>query len=102
MNYYRRKLPHIQVRGGEYFVTFRLKGSLPKHIIRELKEEQKKFREKLKTNSVSRSEKKAFDRQVFLMYDESLDFCETGPVWLKSPAVAKAVQEAIHYRNGKQ
>ena len=37
--YYRRNLPHFQPPGATIFITFRLNGSLPKRIIKQLLEE---------------------------------------------------------------
>jgi hypothetical protein len=37
---YRRNLPHIQPLGATLFVTFRLAGSLPKHVLDEWQSEK--------------------------------------------------------------
>jgi hypothetical protein len=43
-DYYRRNLPHWQPKGEEYFITFRLAGTLPAESIARLKKKQKHFR----------------------------------------------------------
>ena len=43
ISFKRRKLPHWMVVGRPYFVTFRLKNSLPSHIIADLKDRKDEF-----------------------------------------------------------
>ncbi len=43
MDYYKRKLPHLQPKGGEFFVTFRLANSLPGEVLDQLKRVPKLF-----------------------------------------------------------
>jgi len=40
--YYHRHLPHWQPVGATFFVTFRLKGTLPFEVIQTLKEERER------------------------------------------------------------
>jgi len=40
--FYRTNLPHWEVLDGRYFVTMRVKNSLPRNVIRSLFVEQKK------------------------------------------------------------
>ena len=37
IHFHRRNLPHIYIPERTYFITFRLKGSLPQNIINELR-----------------------------------------------------------------
>jgi putative transposase len=66
--FYRRHLPHWQVDGAPHFITWRLDGSLPAHITGE-----------------------------FFQIDQKLDSGETGPLWLKQPAIADLVVKALRY-----
>jgi REP-associated tyrosine transposase len=70
--YYRRRLPHWQPENAEYFVTWRLAGSLPKPV------------------------PDLLTADVFRKYDAALDRA-TGPLWLADPRIAKVVQDAIVY-----
>lgn len=100
MNFYRRNLPHLQPHGGEFFVTFNLKDSIPKSVIHELKLYKKNLLEK-------KSEKYSpklteIDKEIFLKYDSILDNSSSGPQWLKEGAVSEIVKEALHYRDQKE
>ncbi|HTB11304.1 MAG TPA: transposase [Bryobacteraceae bacterium] len=73
MSYYRRKLPHWQPDGKPIFLTWRLFGSLPRGKVPEsLKEGQR-----------------------FVLADRQLDAARSGPVFLKDPQVADAVQQTL-------
>ena len=45
---YRRNLPHFQPPDATFFVTFRLYGTLPVSVIKELKEEAKILEDQIK------------------------------------------------------
>lgn len=103
--YYRRNLPHIQLAGAEYFVTFRLSGSLPKHVIQELRDKRKNF---LKMNGKSPSLnhkqkiRRKIERNTFKAYEQLLNNEQTGNTWLKKPEITNIVSEAIHHRDQKE
>ncbi len=103
--YYRRNLPHIQLAGAEYFVTFRLSGSLPKHVIQELRDKRKKFL-KMNEKSLSLNHKQKIrhkiERNTFKAYEQLLDNEQTGNTWLKKTEIANIVSEAIHHRDQKE
>ena len=93
--YYRRRLPHIQIAGSTYFVTFRLKDSLPKDALEKLAEE---------TVRIKKLPKDAADlgyRRWFGKFDDYLDQVMCGETFLKNEQIADSVAEAIHYRDGK-
>jgi len=101
--YYRRHLPHWQPAGATFFVTFRLKGTLPLEKIQNLKKEQE--REKKDFIKLSRDEKRKQnylnERRYFGKWDNLLDQAEFGPRWLSQPEIAEIVKEALHFRNGR-
>ena len=103
---YRRKLPHIQSRNTPIFLTFRLAGSRPKHVLKSLRAEQEKETRRIDHTVVSPSDRRTFfqeiRRQIFLKWDRVLDKNEAGPSWLGAPAVADLVREAIEYRHPEQ
>ena len=100
MNFYRRKLPHWQPAGAQYFITYRLAGSLPRKVIQELQLLREQFNSEEKTNNLSEQQK--IQRKVFQRYEDALDRGNTGPTWLNSSAVAGVVKEAMHYRDSKE
>jgi len=92
--FYRRHLPHWQPRDAVFFITFRLKNSLPYEVIAALREERE--REKFLLEQLPESE-----RGSFAKLDANLDKAEFGPRWLSQPEIAEVVREAMHYRDGK-
>ena len=101
--FYRRHLPHWQPRDAVFFVTFRLKDSLPIEVIKSLKEERERTKQILETFPESEREGRNYleERQYFGKWDSYLDKAEFGPRWLSQPEITDIVQEALHYRDGK-
>ena len=93
--FYRRRLPHIQVAGSTYFVTFRLKNSLPKEVLEELAQESERIK-KLPPDEIDAAERRWFGK-----YDAYLDKVLCGETYLKNEQVADFLAEALHYRDGK-
>ncbi|SMO89709.1 transposase [Gracilimonas mengyeensis] len=105
MNFYRRKLPHWQPHGAEYFVTFRLAGSIPKKVITKLKAEKEQLFGKYVANQDSTEEVSdiplKIHKYIFKKYDDYLDDHVIGPTWLAEKEVAKVVTEAIYFRDDR-
>ncbi len=103
MEYYKRKLPHWQIPGAEYFITFRLAGSLPIHVVKSLqllrREHQKLINDKSENNL---DLEKKIESKFFKKYEKLLDNCSSGPKWLEKPIVAEIIKESIHYRDGQK
>ena len=76
--YYRRNLPHWFPPGASIFLTWRLFGSFPHALIARIAHAEK-----------------ATAGEQFRMADKSLDRCDSGPVWLKNPRVARCVVEKL-------
>jgi REP element-mobilizing transposase RayT len=98
--YYERNLPHYQPPGATLFVTFRLAGSLPLHIIQELKEEAERVEVELaKITDKQEQDRKRYDeqRRYFGKFDAFLDCALTGPTWLKDPFIAVQVKNSLHF-----
>ncbi len=101
MIYYRRNLPHIHPPGAIYFITFRLAGSLPKHVIQkfreEMEEEIRKFSLKNKNNPKKLSDGTyRIQKKYFGKFDKLLDNPTTGPLWLREEKIANIVQRKLH------
>lgn len=93
--FYRRRLPHIQVSGAAYFVTFRLKNSLPVEVLEQLSVESKHIRE------LSKDQIDIEQHRWFETCDGYLDQALQGETFLKDVRVADLFAEAIHYRDLK-
>ena len=77
--FYRRNMPHIHPPGAEYFVTFRLAGSIP-------------WTRLPHPPTGARSAGRAF-----LDMDREVDKAAFGPVWLQDARVARVVADALLY-----
>jgi len=76
VTYYRRNLPHWHPEGVSLFVTWRLFG----------------------TSAPSRQAQSVADPgRAFATYDRALDRAVAGPKWLRNPAVAQCVVDALKY-----
>ncbi len=99
--FYRANLPHIQPLGATFFVTFRLKNSLPKGVIETLRGAYEQTIKSLKDKpgylELVRNERKRF----FAKYDDWLDKTAEGEHYLKQPAAAQAVKEQLHRFDGE-
>jgi putative transposase len=102
--FYRRRLPHYQPSDATFFITTRLAGSLPVHVIAVLREEQAFVHKKLKeTKSLEVRQRlmNEHERRYFGRFDEYVNHASTGPKWLAIEEVAEVVAEAAHFRDGK-
>ena len=102
MAYYKRNLPHYQLEGYSYFVTFRLAGSLPLSVINKLKNDREKELEEIlniKGQKLKAEKYYESQRNYFAKFDGFLDKNKKGPHWLKNKKVAEIVKEAIHRRD---
>lgn len=95
--YYERNLPHRLPPGETIFITFRLAGSLPQETLARLQAEAYSLRQRCGEDALAHSieQKKYFGR-----FDALLDGSTHGPAWLRQPAVAALVQQAIQYPAG--
>lgn len=72
--FYRRKLPHLYLPGSTLFITWRLRGSLPRG---------RWFPAELTSG------------QAFVAMDRLLDQARTGPAYMRRPEIAETVAAAI-------
>ena len=103
--YYERKLPHYQPEGETYFITTRLKNSLPRSIIEKLQLEYKQVNEELaKITDQKECYRKCYkeQRRYFGKWDTELDNAVRGSNWLSNPDIAKIVQDSLHFFNGQR
>ena len=96
-------LPHWEIEGGVYFVTFRLADSLPRYIVRSLKAQRKdviktiKKSDKTPTSVENKSINKLFSRK----FDRYLD-SGRGACHLKNPEIAEMVANALCHFDGNR
>ena len=95
-----RNLPHWEVAGACYFVTFRLANSLPSAVAREWLEERASLRELQRLGEVSEAELQIRVRRLNEKFDAQLDRGETGPLYLREPPIAELVTASLHHYHG--
>ena len=94
---YFNNLPHHQPVGATFFITFRLFGSIPAHVLNELKVEKDKRLRKLKQSKEKHPDQLDNEaKRYFAAFDKYLDKNSSGPHWLKDPGVAEIVERKIH------
>jgi len=71
VTYYERNLPHWHPTGQDIFLTWRLNGSLPRHL----------------HNIAS----KDLSGKRFVELDQALDRGDVGPRWLRDPRIAESL-----------
>jgi hypothetical protein len=91
IHFHRRNLPHFYRSNSTYFLTFRLKGSLPKSKIIEL-QNRAEFRKQCKT----KTEKYNRDKKFFYEYDKLLDRNISRIYHLKIFQIANFIKAEIH------
>jgi putative transposase len=92
--FYRRRLPHIQIAGATYFVTFRLMNSLPVDVLEKLAENSGQIK------SLPVDERHSAQRRWFEKFDDYLDQCLYGEKYLHNEKVVEVLSDSLHRRNG--
>lgn len=102
VRFYRRRLPHFEPPGATFFITTRLAGSLPGHIIALLKEEQQFLHRRIRETKDLEIKKRLtyeLERRYLGRFDKYVDTATAGPTWLALPEIAGMVAEAMHFRD---
>ncbi len=95
--HYRRNLPHFLPDDAPYFVTFRLAGSIPESLMKQLHFERERELHLIeKLGNVNEELHRKTQKRYFAKYDRLLDHPKNGPHWLRDEAVAKCIQHNIH------
>ncbi len=97
-----RHLPHYQPCGADFFITFRLAGSIPEEQYRRLRELRKNYAKQLdriydpieKESSSIR-----YDKVLFKSWDDALHQNKAGPFWLNDDQIASIVAESLGWGN---
>ena len=99
-------LPHIEIPGAMYFITFRLADSIPKPYMRRLESECNIALGRLnRYNSCDNPHQRAKAWKIINRYSRTLERYldeSHGVCHLKDPRVADIVAEALHFFNGER
>ena len=88
--FHRRNLPHLHCNEGEYFITFRLKDSLPSSEVQKLKEDLENSTEELSIK----------EKRLFKRYNELLDSKRFGYMTITEEAITNIIKEILHKYDG--
>ncbi len=101
---YIRNLPHIQPPGATFFITYRLVGSLPVSVIKQLNEEYYQIENSITCNdAVEVKNQRANKRRLefFGRWDSELDNSKYGPHWLSLPEIGRIIRDSLHHHNSR-
>ncbi len=98
LEFRRRHLPHWFVSGRAYFVTIRLKGSLPQAVTEHLVQEREAFA----ARHPSDEERTALQRIQFKRIEAILDSAKESPTFLNTVPVAALVFRAFEWLEAKK
>jgi len=96
-------LPHWTKEGATYAVTFRLGDSLPAKVVESWRKQREEIVQRAKSlgRSLSTHERKQLHKLYSARIESYLDAGQ-GECYLRSPEVAKAVQDALHHFDGER
>ena len=97
VRFVRRSLPHWLVADATFFVTFRIHGSLPPTVMKQLSTELKRLREVLPEGDPRWRD---VDRRRFRRIESILDVSKDGPSWLGVPEVGGLVFRNLEWLEG--
>jgi putative transposase len=102
--HYKRRLPHAYTQNNPVFITWRLKFTLPNHLIQSLKEQKDAFEKEIETLSedYQNMQRYQFSKKQFNWLDELLTQDIDFPQLLQRPDVAEIIQNALHYLDDKK
>jgi REP element-mobilizing transposase RayT len=98
-----RRLPHWEVEGAVYFVTFRLADSLPKKALQELDSEREDILATASQmgRSLTSTERKRMRQLQVRKLERTLD-AGAGECFLRDPAIARVVVNALEEFDGSR
>ena len=99
----RGALPHLKREGGSYFVTFRLAGTLPREVLRQLKREREVILERAEVEN--RPLTWPEQKELFNWYAEKVDGyldAGRGDCWLRRTDIAELVAGALKFFDGQR
>jgi REP-associated tyrosine transposase len=103
MREYRRHLPHQVPDGAVIFLTWNLKGAMPREVANRLRREREQMNKQPIRNGESQRDRSLRNAKLhFAKVDAFLDQAESGPTYLKDSEAAKIVEDAILYGVGER
>lgn len=87
---YRRRLPHFRTENAVFFITFRLNGTLPSSLVKELKGT-------LEIEDYSLIAKQDYYESI----NDYLDNENYGPTWLAENRIAELIGNSLKFYDGK-
>lgn len=92
------RLPHFRPIGSFFFITFRLKNSLPTKVIEGLKAQRDKTIQNYKNSPLPNKAILIYEerKRYFGKFDKLLDNSNKGSTWLVRPSIAQIVADKIH------
>jgi REP element-mobilizing transposase RayT len=100
---YERHLPHQVPEGVPIFLTWNLKGAMPRSVRDQLQRERESLdRQPPRLGESPRERALRHGKLMFAKADEYLDRADLGPMHLRDPAVAKIVEDAILFGAAKR
>jgi len=97
LKYTRRNLPHWLVADHSYFVTLRLKGTLPKRVIEEFRAQRKALQE----SDADEARVVELARKQFASVERILDSV-SDVQWPANPEVASVVWESLDWIRSRE
>src|SRR5579871_4807809 len=100
---YQRHLPHQIPGGAVIFLTWCLKGAVPRRMIEILRRERTRLEQQpAKIDESPGHQNLRASKLLFAMADRELDSAADGPTHLKDPAAAKTVEDSILFGTPKR
>jgi REP element-mobilizing transposase RayT len=100
-HFYRQKLPHKQADNAVYFVTYRLYGSIPVSVIRQLQAEYElSIKNLLEKKEYTAANEYALQKKYFAQFDAFLDTSLNEPHCLKQDTIAQVVYDSLLHLTG--
>jgi putative transposase len=95
-NFYKRNLPHWQMPGATFFITWRLCDSLPRSALEQIEATRQLLERELGRAGETDEERKIRHfKKLFALYDGLLDKAEGGRPWLKDEKIAAVVEDTL-------
>ena len=91
ISFTRRNLPHWQVAGRSYFVTFRLKGSVPASLYREM------LLQRTCLDGAPDTASKNLHREQLRRLEAALDVPDPAVAWLRDARLAAMVVDSLAF-----
>jgi REP element-mobilizing transposase RayT len=92
-------LPHLEIRGATYFITLRLTDTLPAALLDQMQAELVELKRNIADRRLNALEEQ---RLKYLQSRRVQDYLDNGSgcCWLKQPAIAELVLEAVRHHEG--